>query len=289
MADETTKFESAQALFCSIADYVGQNNIKKVLDLSAYPTYATFLKGTQTKPKKETNLAIAKLAYTKCDTPEMSFTAIGNFLKDKSWYESSVLIARHLIEKLSSISKLTKFSVLDARNYKLGYRYARGDKDVMNKLEALFKICNDNNKAINKLPGVDSELVFGDVNKWTPADIYYASSKARSDIAKEIQKAQKAGGTKYFFGGKNGLNKFVSDLIASGHLLPLSLKKASKKVTVEKVNFSKSTKAKILENINYTKKVKNEKNFNSKTNLWVNPSPRLGVDNLIYNFLHLKH
>ena len=47
MADETTKFESAQALFCAIADYVGQPKIENVLNVTTYPTYASFLKGSQ--------------------------------------------------------------------------------------------------------------------------------------------------------------------------------------------------------------------------------------------------
>ncbi len=278
MPDETTKFESAQALFCAIADYVGQPKIENVLNVTTYPTYASFLKGSQLRPK-ETNLEIAEAAYAKCDTPEMSFTAITSFLKNKSWYESSVWIAKHLIKTLGSISRLTKFSVLDDRGFVLGYRYVRGDKDVMQKLESLYSICNEANKNINKLPGPSSEIEFGNVNKWSPADIYFASKTARQKIAAELTKAQKKGGTKYFFGGKNGLNKFISQLIASGHLLPLSLKKAGKTVKIEKVNFSKKTKATILENVNYSSKTKNEANYNTTTKLWVNPAPRLSSDN----------
>ena len=33
MASDTTKFESAQALFCSIADYIGQTKIENVLNV----------------------------------------------------------------------------------------------------------------------------------------------------------------------------------------------------------------------------------------------------------------
>ena len=45
MADVTSLSESAQALFCAIADGVGKNNIAKVLNLVKYPTFTAFLLG----------------------------------------------------------------------------------------------------------------------------------------------------------------------------------------------------------------------------------------------------
>ncbi|SVD45107.1 uncharacterized protein METZ01_LOCUS397961, partial [marine metagenome] len=51
MADDTAKFESAQALFCAIADHIGQNNVKDVLNVTLYPTYDKFKKGTYKKQK----------------------------------------------------------------------------------------------------------------------------------------------------------------------------------------------------------------------------------------------
>jgi len=290
MASDTTKFESAQALFCSIADYIGQTKIENVLNVTntglykpkdnhkggpPYKTFAAFLKGSQLKPK-ETNLEIAEIAYARCDTPEMSFAAIKQFLKNDSWYQSSVWTAKHLIKELSAVSKLTNFDVLDDRGYKLGFRYVRGDKKVMTKIESLYSICNEANKAINKLAGASKEMIFGNVNKWSPADIYFASKKAIAAIEKELTKAEKA--KKYYFGGRGGLNIFISRLIASGDLLPLSLKKVGKKVTIEKVNFNKKTKATILENINYESKDVNENSYDTSSNLWLTPPKRLGSD-----------
>ena len=43
----TAKFESAQALFCAIADFVGKDNIDKVLNMTEYPTYEKFEGGTK--------------------------------------------------------------------------------------------------------------------------------------------------------------------------------------------------------------------------------------------------
>ena len=45
MADVTSLSESAQALFCAIADGVGKNNITNVLSLTKYPTYTDFAAG----------------------------------------------------------------------------------------------------------------------------------------------------------------------------------------------------------------------------------------------------
>ena len=39
---DTKSFESAQALFCAMADYLGSTKAKKVLDYKTYPTYSLF-------------------------------------------------------------------------------------------------------------------------------------------------------------------------------------------------------------------------------------------------------
>ena len=39
---ETANFESAQALFCAIADKVGSSKINKVLNLESYQSYPDF-------------------------------------------------------------------------------------------------------------------------------------------------------------------------------------------------------------------------------------------------------
>ncbi len=48
MANQTAVQESAQALFCAIADYLGQSETKIAFDLTNFPTY----KDLYTKYKK---------------------------------------------------------------------------------------------------------------------------------------------------------------------------------------------------------------------------------------------
>ena len=49
-ATETRLAESAQAIFCSIADYLGASKSEKVLDFKKkYPTFGDFLKSGEGK------------------------------------------------------------------------------------------------------------------------------------------------------------------------------------------------------------------------------------------------
>jgi hypothetical protein len=52
------------------------------------------------------------------------------------------------------------------------------------------------------------EKVFGDINKWSPADIYLASDKADKTILKEIKDAEAKKG--YTF---DKLNECINELI----------------------------------------------------------------------------
>ena len=65
MADKTALSESAQALFCSIADNVGANN--KVLDLDKYPTYFDF---------KMKNSKLISESFTRITTPGVTLDNI---------------------------------------------------------------------------------------------------------------------------------------------------------------------------------------------------------------------
>ena len=44
MADKTALQEAAQALFCSLADYLGERETNKVFDKSTYKTYDDFVR-----------------------------------------------------------------------------------------------------------------------------------------------------------------------------------------------------------------------------------------------------
>ena len=63
---------------------------------------------------------------------------------------------------------------------------------------------------------------FENINKWSTADIYFASDAAKKEIANMITE-KKLDYTK--------LNAFISKMISSGDILPLSLKNVAENCT----------------------------------------------------------
>jgi hypothetical protein len=202
MADKTALAESSQALFCAVADFLGENKSDKILDIKKYLTYTDF--------KRAVGEGIVSKAEKRIRTPGVSLTDIETFLgKNNDWYKSSVLIALKLVKDISGVDADFKLKQEGFQNL----FYFRGDQEVMGNIEQLFKIAN-------KSPITEKNQVkFGNVNKWSPADIYLATDIARSKISQEVQKAKPK--TYSFI----DLNILTSNLIDSGDLLPLSLKK----------------------------------------------------------------
>ena len=239
MADSPKEAEASQALFCSIADYVGKKEIDNVFNLKEYKTYYLFEKA---------NKDLIRTGYKKLDTPGISLPQIEKFLTDKpDWYESSVITAVKVIKDLTTID--SDFQRLTKPGWQNIFyvRGAKADKsrsaNTMENIEALFKIANKNNQQ------------FGDVNKWSPADIYFVSDKADDVIKEEVKslskKAPKGTGKisdSYDF---VNLNKTVNGLVDSGDLLPLSLKKVLKTANLYKYNFDRKKDEKELANIKY--------------------------------------
>lgn len=239
MADSPKEAEAAQALFCAIADYLGKSKTNKELNLKKHKTYLSFKKAN----KKAIDEAIKKI-----DLPSINIKQIEEYLKkDNGWYESSILIAVKIINDIASIdpdfAKLTKPGWQNI----FYVRGAKADKsraaNSMENIEALFKIANTN----------DSQ--FGDVNKWSPADIYFVSVKADKTIDEEIKslskKAKKGNGKisdSYDF---KDLNELVNNLLDSGDLLPLSLKKALGTASLYNYNFDRNQEEKNLAKIKY--------------------------------------
>ena len=160
MADSPAEAEATQALFCAIADYVGSDTQTKFLNLKTY---------LKTKKLKSIWMLLI-LSHNKLHTPSISLAKMETFLTDKKdWYESAVLTAHKIITSLSTIDK--DFGRLEHPGWdNIFYvRGAKADKsrsaNAMENIEALFKVANKN----------DQE--FGDVNKWSPADIYFVSIK----------------------------------------------------------------------------------------------------------------
>ena len=235
MADKTALAESSQALFCAVADFLGENKSDKMLDIKKYLTYTDF--------KRAVGEGIVSKAEKRIRTPGVSLTDIETFLgKNNDWYKSSVLIALKLVKDITGVDADFKLKQEGFQNL----FYFRGDQEVMGNIEALFKIAN-------KSPITEKNQVkFGNVNKWSPADIYLATDIARGQIAKALQNAKPK---TYSF---VDLNILTSNLIDSGDLLPLSLKKTTKTVQLQKVNFDKKDEIKALEKVSLSpKKVTN--------------------------------
>ena len=235
MADKTALAESSQALFCAIADFLGDRKSEKILDIKKYLTYTDF--------KRAVGEGVVSQAEKRIRTPGVSLSDIETFLgKNNDWYKSSTLIALKLVKDITGVDADFKLKQEGFQNL----FYFRGDQEVMGNIEKLFKVAN-------KSPvTVKNQVQFGNVNKWSPADIYLATAKARSEIASAVTKAKPK--TYTFI----DLNILTSNLIDSGDLLPLSLKKTTKTVQLQKVNFDKKAEIKALEKVSISpKKVTN--------------------------------
>jgi len=221
---KTKAFESAQALFCAMADKLGIKNAKNTLNYETYKTYKEF---------KSSNTELIKESFKKVEATDVSLQNIESVLeKDNGWYKSSINIAVKLIEDIEKISgafvKIKKPGWTDF----FYYRGSKGGNQVMENIAKLFSVANKNQK------------LFGDINKWSPADIYFASQTAKTKIG-EISKSPPEG---FNF---VDLNTLINGLIDSGDLLGISLKKSPDKVEIKKINFEKSANQTILEKVKY--------------------------------------
>jgi len=246
---ETASFEGAQALFCAIADFVGTDKMHQEFlggralhpnSLKKYPTYKDF------KDLKKNQVIIDK-AFKKTKLVGVSRKQIETLLEDKTWYESSVLIAIKLLDDIKKIN--TNFGKIQAPKWQdLFYvRGARGGDTTMDNISILFKYANKNDKK------------FGDINKWSPADIYFVSKDAKEEVQEQVKMAK--GNKSYTF---LQLNNLCSGLIDSGDLLPLSLKKVENRAPdINLCNFNRTQEEKKAKKIEYsrTKKSKTGRNI----------------------------
>ena len=224
MADKTALLESAQALFCSIADYIGVKRTNLLFDPKKYPDYTDF--------RSQINEATLQAAHKNIETPGVFLNELELFLKkDTKWYVSSLQIAKKLINDITKIDPDFKIS---AQGFQQIFYY-RGDKEIMGTIEKLFKIANKS--------GYKSQNKFGNLNKWNPADIYLATEKAKKALHEELKGAKEK---VYSF---QNLNIITSDLIDSGDLFPLSLKKTTKEATLQMVNFDRKAEIKLIKTI----------------------------------------
>ena len=243
MADDTAKAESAQALFCAMADYLGASRVDDVFDLEKFPNYLAFKKNWNTEyPQVKIETSFKSHVDADASLTEVEQLLSGSTIKNPrekdDWYKSSVLIAKKLIKDINKISK--EFSSIKQPSWSSIF-YVRGDKNVMNNIAELYKRANEIQKDLIK-EGANG-IAFSNINKWSPADIYFASPAAKKMIRDEVQ-----GRRKMTF---SILNRMISKMISEGQLLPLSLKKQTKSVKIEKVNFNRPLELKKLGDIKY--------------------------------------
>ena len=234
MADSPAEAEAAQALFCAMADKIGTANIKT----------SWFEPGSNTKLKYETygefkskNKTLITDSFKKTNLVGLTLPKIEQFLIEKEgWYESSIKIATKLIEDITSIDPDFDIGGKGFQDI-IYYRGAKGGKNIMNTIELLFKVANKTNN------------LFGDVNKWSPADIYFASKKAEKavdDKYKETLNPKKFGKFNFFY-----LNEFINGLLNDGQLLGVSLKKSGGTTQIKKINFERDINQAIIEKVKY--------------------------------------
>tara|TARA_B100000780_G_C21079163_1_gene434531 strand:+ start:31 stop:1452 length:1422 start_codon:yes stop_codon:yes gene_type:complete len=258
MADSPVEAEASQALFCAMADYIGSATMNNTLNLEEFPTYQSFSGYPLKKdnPKQQRKLTSEQIehqeliadSFKKTATPGVDLERMEKFLDSKpSWYESAVLTAKAIIEEMSKYDKTGKFNFQNAAWQDFFYvRGARGGNTAMDNVEKLFAIANSNYKS----------KPFGDVNKWSPADIYFVTTLAARTIAYKLvveMNAQPTGGGKKMkdLFGFDELNLFLNDMINTGDLLPVSLKKAKGTATIYPYNFDRDAQEKYFATIKY--------------------------------------
>ena len=223
----TDEAEGAQALFCYIADVLGSTQTKK--------QFAPYIKNKDSKDFFKVYKDIIDTGYStnKVDTSK-SKTAIIRYIKSNDgWFVSSLLIAQKVITDIDDIS--AKFKKIKRPGWQDLF-YQHGDDDVMQIMAALFKSANTQSGKL------DATKYFGDINKWTPADIYFASPKAKRKL-KDLKEEPQTKKDNLTFAV---LNTTVTSLVKSGDLLPLSLKKVVNDVVLKKVNFDPAIEQELL-------------------------------------------
>jgi len=224
----TPEAEGAQALFCYIADVLGASKVEKEFEpyIAGRKSFTDFTK-TYSKTIDEAYSA------NRVDTQKSKDIILKYLNNNKDWFISSLVIAQKVIKEISTID--TDFSKIKTPGWQ-SIIYKHGDKDIMDTISKLFSSAN---KQSAKSGGTK---YFGDINKWSPADIYFGSKKSIK-VLKDLLAEPETKKDNLTFAE---LNETIGDLIDAGELLPLSLKKVGTKVFLQKVNFSRKEEEKLL-------------------------------------------
>ena len=232
MADSPKATETAQALFCAIVDKRGK---KFKLDEKNKPIPSDYEDFKKSNLKEMTQV----FNNSKLDAPGVSFDMVDKLLlNDNSWYESSVYIANRVFDTIEKFAGNKLKEKIKSKG--LDLFYARGDEAVMDSITKIFKkvkfLAEKRNS--DKFRNGVKPLLPGDLNKWSPADIYYATDFARKSLTAMANTSEKSHLNNPIKIGKSLIitgvasmrqfeifNAYIKYLIDGGHLLPLSLKK----------------------------------------------------------------
>ena len=109
MASKEDIQETAQALFCAMADYLGQDKINKpksFFDTKEYKTYSEFKTAWNQSFSKRRN-SVEDIFKNHVKSGQASFEQVDKFLTDKKdWYISSSNIAKKLVAEVNGLQKL---------------------------------------------------------------------------------------------------------------------------------------------------------------------------------------
>ena len=223
----TPEAEGAQALFCYIADRLGYKEAQK--------EFAPYYKSKDSKGffKKHQALINEAFSSNRVDTEKPRDRILDYIEKNDDWFISSMKIAETVLGEVSDIS--SNFSKIKTPGWQDLF-YTHGDDDVMKTMAALFKSAN------NQSSKAGGGKYFGDLNKWSPADIYFATQKAKKTL-KDLSIDTETKKDNLTFAK---LNQTTIDLIDKGELLPLSLKKVNKMIVIKRVNFDRKSEEALL-------------------------------------------
>jgi len=225
----TPEAEGAQALFCYIADILGAKKTK-----TEFTPYIN--KAKDSSEFFDIYKSTINSGYTSgaVKTEKSKDTIIRFIEKNDDWFMSSLKIALYLITEIDDfVSK--KFAKIQAPKAQ-GLFYKHGDDEVMDGMAKLFKSANEEYK---KAKG---SLFFGNINKWSPADIYFATAKAKKEIKKMVENPETKKNNLKF----SVLNTSIGKMVKAGELLPLSLKQVKRDVVLKQVNFSRKAEEELL-------------------------------------------
>jgi hypothetical protein len=248
----TAHAESAQAIFCYIADILGatetskqfrpyleQQKVRVTYDFGAEPqshfgpTYDVEYFFKEYKDLIDEGFKTKRIKVRGAKGKSLSKQSIIKYVKsNKQWFISSLRIAEYILVNTSKIN--SQFAKIENIDWQDLY-YVRGDKAVMATMAELYALASATYKKAN------GQKAFGDVNKWSPADMYFASNLSKSHFKKLLKDYTKSGGLDFAV-----LNEHIADKIDSADLLPLSLKLVSDTVKLEKVNFDRVAEDKLL-------------------------------------------